>query len=141
LERADMVSRIVDIRSANLLPDAKMAKATYDNLQWMSVLRSLTGYQMYRREKQIRIQRAEVLRFLFQSQVFPRSLSFSINSVASSVERMPNHDKVLLVIHRIKRQLDHARIDTLKQADLQEFIDQLQIGFAQLHDELVLAYF
>jgi len=141
LERADMTSRIVDIRSANLLPDATMAKATYDNLQWMSVLRSLTGYQMYRREKQIRIQRTEVLRFLFQSESFPRALSFSINAVSNAVERLPNHEKAKLVIHRIKRQLDHAQIDKLKQADLQAFIDQLQIGFGQLHDELVAAYF
>ncbi len=141
LERSDMTSRIVDIRSANLLPDATMAKATYDNLQWMSVLRSLTGYQMYRRQMQIRIKRTEVLRFLFQSDVFPRSLGFSINAVLNAVERLPNHDKTKLVIHRIKRQLDHAQIDKLKQADLQAFIDQLQIGFAQVHDELVTAFF
>ncbi len=141
LERADMTSRIVDIRSANLLPDATMARATYENLQWMSVLRSLTGYQMYRREMQIRIRRTEVLRFLFRSEVFPRSLSFSINGVSNAVARLPNHDKVQLVIHRLRRQLDHAQIDKLRQADLQAFIDQLQIGFGQLHDELVVAYF
>lgn len=141
LERADMTSRIVDIRSANLLPGATSHKATYDNLQWMSVLRSLTGYQSYRREMQIRVQRTEVLRFLFQSAVFPRSLSFAINAVQNCVERLPNHDKVLLVMHRIRRQLDNAQIDKLKQAELQMFIDQLQIGFAQAHDELQAAYF
>jgi uncharacterized alpha-E superfamily protein len=141
LERADMTSRIVDIRSANLLPDATMAKQTYDNLQWMSVLRSLTGYQMYRREKQIRVQRTEVLRFLFQSAVFPRSLSFSINALESAVERLPGHENVQLVSHRIKRQLDNAQIDKLRQNDLQLFIDQLQIGFAQAHEELQKVYF
>lgn len=141
LERADMTSRIVDIRSANLLPDATLARQTYDNLQWMSVLRSLTGYQMYRREKQIRVQRTEVLRFLFQSTVFPRSLLFAINAVESAVENLHGHEKVQLVIHRIKRQLDHAQIEKLKQNDLQQFIDQLQVGFAQAHDELQQVYF
>ncbi len=141
LERADMTSRIVDIRSANLVPGVTSTKATYDNLQWMSVLRSLTGYQMYRREMQIRVQRTEVLRFLFQSEVFPRSLTFCIASMQHAMELMPNHEKVQLVIHRIKRQLDQAQIDKLKQTELQLFIDQLQIGFAQAHDELQLAYF
>jgi uncharacterized alpha-E superfamily protein len=141
LERADMTSRIVDIRSANLLPDATMAIQTCDNLQWMSVLRSLSGYHMYRREKQIRVQRTEVLRFLFQSREFPRSLLFSINSAERAVENLPHHEKVQLVIQRIKRQLDNAQIEKLKQNDLQQFIDQLQVGFAQAHDELQQAYF
>ncbi len=141
LERADMTSRIVDIRSANLLPAATTTAATYDNLQWMSVLRSLSGYQMYRRAMQLRVQRTEVLRFLFQSDVFPRSLSFSINSVNNAVAFLPNHDKVKLVVHRVKRQLDNAQIDKLKQAELQLFVDQVQIGFAQIHDELQQVYF
>jgi len=141
LERADMTSRIVDIRSANLLPDVTQAAATYENLQWMSVLSSLTGYQMYRREMQLRVQRTEVLRFLFQSTVFPRSLSFCINAVQSAMGFLPHHDKAQLVAHRVKRQLDNAQIDRLKQAELQMFIDQLQIGFAQAHDELQLTYF
>lgn len=141
LERADMSSRIVDIRSANLLPAATTTQATYDNLQWMSVLRSLSGYQMYRRAMQLRVQRTEVLRFLFQSEVFPRSLNFSINAVQNAVNFLPNHDKTKLVVHRVKRQLDNAQFDKLKQTELQMFVDQLQIGFAQIHDELVSAYF
>lgn len=141
LERADMTSRIVDIRSANLLPDATTTQATYENLQWMSVLRSLSGYQMYRRAMQLRVQRTEVLRFLFQSDVFPRSLNFSINAVQNAIEFLPHHEKTQLVVHRVKRQLDHAQIDKLKQAELQLFVDQLQIGFAQIHDELQSAYF
>lgn len=141
LERADMTSRIIDIRSANLLPSATTAQATYENLQWMSVLRSLSGYQMYRRAMQLRVQRTEVLRFLFQSDVFPRSLSFSINAVNRAIELLPNHDKVQIVVHRVNRQLDNAQIDKLKQAELQMFVDQVQIGFAQIHDELQLAYF
>lgn len=141
LERADMTSRIVDIRSANLLPDVTTATATYENLQWRSVLNSLTGYQMYRREMQLRVQRTDVLRFLFQSTVFPRSLSFCVNAVQSGINFLPHHDKVELVIHRVKRQLDHAQIEKLKQAELQTFIDQLQVGLAQTHDELQLTYF
>jgi uncharacterized alpha-E superfamily protein len=141
LERADMTSRIVDIRSSNLIPNATTAQATYDNLQWMSVLRSLSGYQMYRRAMQLRVQRKEVLRFLFQSETFPRALNFCVNAVKSAVDFLPHHDSAKLVVHRVKRQLDHAQIDKLKQAELQIFVDQLQIGFAQIHGELQRAYF
>lgn len=141
LERADMTSRIIDIRSANLVPDAVMAKATYDNLQWMSVLRSLSGYQMYRREMQIRVQRTEVLRFLFQSASFPRSIGHCIGAVAQSVAALPHHEQVLRVLQGIARQLDEAHIDHLRQGELQAFVDRLQIGFGELHAELAQTYF
>ena len=48
------------------------ALAAYANLQWMSVLKSLTGYQMYRREMQARVQRPMVLRFLLQDRLSSR---------------------------------------------------------------------
>lgn len=145
LERADMTSRIIDIRSANLVPgvgDAKVdAKATYDNLQWMSVLKSLSGYQMYRREMQIRVRRQDVMRFLIQSEIFPRAISHCIREVQNSVQQLHNHDKVELVIMRIKRQLENDDITLLQQSDLAQYIDNLQIGFGQLHEELAKIYF
>jgi uncharacterized alpha-E superfamily protein len=145
LERADMTSRIIDIRSANLLPgvgEAKVdAKATYDNLQWMSVLKSMSGYHMYRRQMQIRVRRQDVLRFLIQSDIFPRAISHCIREVQTSVLHLHNHEKVQLVIMRIKRQLENDDIAQLQQADLAQYIDNLQIGFGQLHDELTKIYF
>lgn len=141
LERADMTSRIIDIRSANLVPGVVDAKTTYDNLQWMSVLKSLSGYQMYRRQMQIRVRRQDVLGFLLQSDIFPRAISHCIREVQTYVQQLHNHDKVLLVIMRIKRQLENDDIAQLQQADLAQYIDNLQIGFAQLHDEMVRAYF
>lgn len=141
LERADMTSRIIDIRSANLVPDATVIRATYDNLQWMSVLKSLTGYQMYRLEMQVRVQRQEVLRFLFQSKHFPRSIGHCMSELQHLLETLPNHGRVLLATHRIKRQLDNADLAKLKQAELQLFIDQLQVGLASVHDDLMEAYF
>jgi uncharacterized alpha-E superfamily protein len=141
LERADMTSRIIDIRSENLIPDALTNQTTYDNLQWMSVLRSLTGYQMYRREMQVSIKREDVLRFLIQSSTFPRAIARCLHELEFSLETLPNHEKILLIVHRVKRQLDKIDYSKLEQAELQNAMDMLQIGFAQIHDELSITYF
>ena len=74
LERADMTTRILDVRSASLVPADVSELRPFDNIQWMSVLKSLTGYQMYRLEMQTRVRRTDVLRFLLQSRHFPRSV-------------------------------------------------------------------
>ncbi|BBM05609.1 hypothetical protein HAALTHF_25300n [Vreelandella aquamarina] len=43
LERADMTTRIVDVRSASLLPQNPEELLPFENLQWMSVLKSPDG--------------------------------------------------------------------------------------------------
>lgn len=141
LERADMTSRIIDTRSANLVPDATTTKATYDNLQWMSVLKSLTGYQMYRREMQVRIQRQEVLRFLIYSHVFPRAIAHCVNQVELCVQTLPNPEPVLHEIAALRVQVEKADIERLKTTTLQRFIDDLQIGLGRIHEALSRTYF
>jgi len=48
LERADMTSRIVDVRSAQILPADASDLGPFHTIQWISVLRSLSGQHMYR---------------------------------------------------------------------------------------------
>ena len=57
LERTDMTTRIIDVRSGDLLEHEHEALTPYESIQWMSVLKSLTAYQMYRRSVQTRVSR------------------------------------------------------------------------------------
>ena len=141
LERADMTSRIIDTRSANLISDGAPTKTTFDNLQWMSVLKSLTGYQMYRREMQVKITREDVLHFLMYSNVFPRALSHCVNQVEYCVKLLPKPQPVLLAIGQAREQLEAADVEKLRLDSLQQFIDELQISLSGVHDALASTYF
>ena len=88
LERADMTSRIIDVRSANLLTEESMELRPFENIQWMSVLKSLTAYQMYRQAMQARVRRSDVVKFLFQSQRFPRAILFCVQQMERSVQAL-----------------------------------------------------
>ena len=81
LERADMTIRIVDVRSDNLLPAQSEVLTPFENIQWMSVLKSLSAYQMYRRSQQVRVRRPDVLRFLLQERRYPRAFYHTICEV------------------------------------------------------------
>ena len=72
LERADMTTRIIDVRSNSLLPDTTSESCPFTGVQWMSVLKSLSGYQMYRQKMHSRLVRAKVLEFLLRVAEFPR---------------------------------------------------------------------
>ena len=141
LERADMTTRIIDVRSGNLLPDDAPELRPFDNIQWMSVLKSLTAYQMYRRTMQARIRRGDVLRFLLQSPEFPRAFNYCVDAAARSAEQLPHNEAPLRVIGGLKRQVMGTQVELLDQSELHSFIDELQIGLGELHSELAQAWF
>lgn len=142
LERADMITRILDVRTASLIQGDVPNLRSFDNIQWMSVLKSLTGYQMYRLEMQGRVQRTEVLRFLLQSDKFPRSVLRCLNELSNRIATLgPSHEAPLRAVNRLQRLLAEAEMHTLSQERLHVFIDDLQLGFADVHSAIESAFF
>ncbi|MGD2055919.1 MAG: alpha-E domain-containing protein, partial [Gammaproteobacteria bacterium] len=68
MERADMTSRVIDVRATNLLPKQTDELKPFDDIQWKSVLDSLMAYQMYRRHVHVRVRGRPALRFLLQEE-------------------------------------------------------------------------
>ena len=76
LERADMTTRIVDVRS-----QAASADEPFEPIQWRGVLRSLYGLQSYQASMQAPVEGPAVLEFLFQYDEQPRSYASCLNSL------------------------------------------------------------
>jgi uncharacterized alpha-E superfamily protein len=141
LERADMTTRIIDVRSANLLPEETTELRPFETIQWVSVLKSMTAYQAYRRSEQIRVLRGPVLRFLFQNEAFPRSVVHCIEALRTSLSKLPRNESALRVAGRLKRNLEGTEPRRLNQQQLHAFIDDLQVGIGDLHEELARTWF
>lgn len=142
LERADMTTRIIDVRSADLLEEEHEENLTpYENIQWMSVLKSLTGYQMYRRIIQIRVRRPDVLKFLLQDRNFPRAVYHTLCEVESCLKNLPKHTQSVKHIKELQHTVLVANPDKLKQDELHNFIDKLQAGLITIHNDITNSYF
>lgn len=139
IERADMTSRILDVRSATLITDEETKP--YDNIQWMSLLRSLSAYQMYRQEMGVRVQRKEIIEFVMLSEVFPRSILFCLYKLKQLIGPLDNSSQVIELIDDASSNLKDSDVRALKNGDLHEYIDQLQIKLAGIHNALVESYF
>ena len=72
VERADMTSRIIDVRSAQLLPEDAPELRPFDTIQWMSVLRSLSGYEMYRLSRRFDTMPSKPIRLICRNVVSPQ---------------------------------------------------------------------
>lgn len=143
LERADMTTRIIDVRSANLLPRSPEELTPFENLQWMSVLKSLTGYQMYRQQVRLRVKGPDVLRFLLQDKSFPRAVACSLKKLSQALSQLPRHRKTQRLLEDLVKLLVSADVESLagEPEQLHLFVDELQIGFNQVHDVIAENYF
>jgi uncharacterized alpha-E superfamily protein len=141
LERADMTTRIIDIRSASLLPQRHDELAPFQNIQWMSVLRSLSGYQMYRRHVRLRVSGPLVLRFLLQDEAFPRAVAYCLGRLETGLSRLPRNDAALDHAAQLRRQLREADVQQLAEAGLSSFLDGIQLGLIRLHEVIEQTYF
>jgi uncharacterized alpha-E superfamily protein len=141
LERADMTSRIVDVRSAQLLPAETPELRPFETVQWMSVLKSLSGYQMYRLKMRTRVKRIDVLQFLLRDDQFPRSCQYCLAQLEASLTPLPRSESVLDVLDTAKRFIDRAPLATLDQPGLHELIDKIQLRIQDVHVGIAANYF
>ncbi|MCC2607489.1 alpha-E domain-containing protein [Planctobacterium marinum] len=139
LERAEMTSRIVDVRSANLVNEEE--SEPFQNIQWMSVLKSMDAYQMYRQNMNVKVKRAQVLSFLMQSETFPRSILFCINDIGERLADLPRNDMPLRQLMKVKRRVAEQEVQNLRQQALHDVIDDIQLELSKVHNAVNEHYF
>jgi uncharacterized alpha-E superfamily protein len=141
LERADMTSRIVDVRSAQLLPEDAPELRPFDSIQWMSVLRSLSGYEMYRLSRRTRVCRTAALEFVLRDEQFPRACLPCLKQIERCLLALPRSAGVLDALAGACRFLIEADLGSLDQSGLHELIDHLQQYVSGVHDSIAGTYF
>lgn len=141
LERADMTTRIIDVRSENPIPEDAPELSPFEDILWMSMLKSLSAYQMYRQHMQVRIRRREVLKFLFQIQSFPRSLSYCLENMAFNLSRLPKNRSAMKILRQIEQKIEGMPLEKMDNQILHDFIDEMQVMLGELHENIAKTYF
>jgi uncharacterized alpha-E superfamily protein len=88
LERADSVSRLLDVKYHVLLPRVDDVGGPIDLLQWAALLRSASALEAYRKAHGNAIQVDRVVELLLFDPTFPRSARFCVDRLASSLRRI-----------------------------------------------------
>lgn len=138
LERADMTSRIVDLSSAvaSTAPGGLGMETT-----WISILKALSAFQMYRRHEDVRISPRRVVHFLFNDQRFPRALRCCLDGMESILAELPNPTDVLRAARQSARLLPRAAQDATDGDGLPGKIDEIQQRLAAIHQAIHESYF
>lgn len=137
LERADMTTRVLDVRASGLLRE----DAAYDNIQWAAVLKSLSAFQMFRRSANTATDGDAVVRFCLTDEAFPRSVAHCLNEIASSLGRLPRADEPLAACDRARARLAAIDLDGLDGDGLHRLADELQVLIGAIHEQVDATYF
>ena len=129
IERADMLSRIIEDQI--LRKDTKIPKY-YENLQWMSILKSINGFESFKKINKGELTRSNVLDFIVKLKEFPRSITFCINRLIAVTKYLPKSNDLEKKLVKIKNQATKINKKSSERQIL-EYLDLLQLGLIDLH--------
>ncbi len=140
IERADMTTRIIDLRSSNLL-SAQSTLAPFSDIQWRSILNSLDAMQGYFISRQNPINQRDVLEFLLKNSELPRSLLRCFSTIRNCLRSLPRNTEPLKLINRMRQQLQRARVRNLENEKLHRYVGARQKQLSTLHQKITHTYF
>lgn len=85
LERMDSTARIIDVKYYSLLPSPAFVNGPMDNMQWETILRSVSAHRSFRWAVDGDYTAPEVAKFLILDGRMPRSLSYCSAQIVSSL--------------------------------------------------------
>lgn len=144
LERADKTARMLDVKYFLLLPTGEHVDSPYDAIEWGAVLKSVSGFEMYRKQFH-RVNYRDVTQFLVLDRHFPRAIRYCIEMVAGALDNITQISGVDAIVNaemlQLRDQLDHTDIDSILQNGLHEFIDLFQLKLNAIDEAIYRAFF
>jgi uncharacterized alpha-E superfamily protein len=131
LERADKTSRILDVKYFILLRSVTDVGTPFDDIQWTSVLRSASAFEMYRK-RHGRISPKGIVQFLLLDPEFPRAIRFCLNAARESLHSISGtplgtfRNSAEKLLGQLCSDLAYAHVDDIVGHGLHEYLDNLQ---------------
>jgi len=147
LERADMTTRVLGVAAANALQNEHFRRETgaredivIDEVQWMSVLRSVSALQMYQRATRGPIDGLAVVNFLMTYRAFPRSVQGCFDEMRMLLGALPQPERPLGVLAAAEGLLAQTGQDVIEGASLDRAMEQIQVAISELADVIQRTY-
>ena len=140
IERADMTSRIIDVAAAYLQQNERIV-LRYGSTLWTNVLKSVSGFQMYRQYCQPAVEGAAVIDYLLNDRAFPRAAQASIQRAARTAASLPRAEMLVHALERASHALPSPLPDDLDGAAVSAMMDRLQRRLGDAHAAVVETWF
>ena len=130
LERADNTARLVDVKFHAVQSDffgaASEKDQEYDFYHWSAILRSVSGFEVYRKVYRDVIKPERVAELLILRPDMPRSLHASLNAVVNNLALVSNdqNSETSRRAGKLAAELKYGRIDEILATGLHAYLTQ-----------------
>ena len=144
LERADSTARILDVKYYVLLPSVRSVGTSIDNVQWETILQSVSARGGFRMEYGNVVSPRDIADFLILDKRMPRSLAFSIGMISDNIDflvrdhgqRHPSAD----LIEGLVSKCGDMTIDDIFDHGLHEYLQDFLTRLSELGRQIEVDY-
>lgn len=144
LERMDNTARIIDVKYYSLLPSPSFVGSRLDNVQWETILRSVSAHRSFRWAIEEDFNASNIAEFLILDRRMPRSLVFSARQISKSLSHLsqeygathPSHE----LADALRARLIDRDIASIFDEGLHEFVSDLIRDTAMLAQQIEIDY-
>jgi uncharacterized alpha-E superfamily protein len=144
LERADNTARILDVKYYVLLPSLSFVGATLDNVQWETILRSVSAEHAFRWLNAGDARPVGVAEFLILDRRFPRSLAFCYKKLHGNLKYLGQEYGARLqtqeLAESLYERLSSQSISEIFEHGLHEFLSEFMTQNGQLAAQIERDY-
>src|SRR5258708_25511323 len=142
IERADNTARILDVKYHTLLPSAADVGGAVDYYQWSALLRSLSGFESYRKIYSDVITPRRVAELLILREDMPRSLHSCMNFIHETLETLcdENSRELERASGELHARLHYAKTDDIIKFGLHEYLMEFLDRISVLGEEVNRAF-
>lgn len=140
LERADMVSRVLDVQGWALTGRSHETLSPYSDLCWAAALRSVSALQAFRR-RGIPNNPAATLSFLLRDPRCPRTIEACLVEASRWLLEIPRHELAMAGCAETQLLVSDSDVDELVDGGLHEFVDSVQLKLGSIHETICATWF
>ncbi|MDA1031321.1 MAG: alpha-E domain-containing protein [Proteobacteria bacterium] len=144
IERTDCTLRLLDVKYYVLLPSVSPVGSVLDNVQWETILRSVSSLGGMKMTYGEQFSAPEIIDYLVLNGKMPRSLSYCLMKVSNSLRKLSipgrrNTDSMMQAKHLADYYLS-VPVDSIFEYGLHEFLQKLLVLNSELSDQIAKDY-
>ncbi len=136
IERIDSTARIIDVKYHSLLPAPSFVGSRIDNVQWETILRSVSAHRSFRWAIEEGFNAPNIAAFLILDRRMPRSLYFCAGQMMDNLEYLSEsygeESESLVLASALRTKLKDRDIGSIFEEGLHEFLSAILADTARL---------
>ncbi len=140
VERIDSTARIIDVKYYALLPAPSFVGSRMDNVQWETILRSVSAHRSFRWAVEDDFNAPNIAAFLILDRRMPRSLYFCAGQLMDNLEYLADsygqESDSLQLARALRARLKDRDIGSIFEEGLHEFLSDILAETARLGTQI-----